>query len=137
MCFEGNDVDILTERIDLGSMSSESDEADKPTSGFGGDNKSLRKLRKKETKEKQRANRQHDPKAVDLHRKTCDDCQNPKDVLIRCQADDSGRWYMLCTAGCWQKASGGQVDGSSSTPHYLYGGMYVWKLCCVGFELIR
>jgi hypothetical protein len=31
---------------------------------------------------------------------------------------------MACGA-CWQRASGGEVDGTRDTPHYRYGGL--WK----------
>lgn len=87
------------------------------------DKKTLRKLHKKETMQKQRLNRQHDPQSIQLHQKKCDSCQHLKDILIRCQADDTEKWYMLCTAGCWQKASDGKVDGTSAVPRYRYGGM--------------
>ncbi|PNS21363.1 Mediator of RNA polymerase II transcription subunit 14 [Sphaceloma murrayae] len=59
------------------------------------------------------------------HRKKCTVCQTPRDVLIRCQIDDSTTWHMICPGKCWQDVSGGIEDGDGSNPHYRYGGM--WK----------
>lgn len=57
-------------------------------------------------------------------RKPCTLCQRPRDLLIRCQVDESGRWHMAC-GRCWVQHSGGKVDGDTSHPHYRYGGL--WK----------
>ncbi|KAK5700873.1 hypothetical protein LTR97_005390 [Elasticomyces elasticus] len=48
------------------------------------------------------------------YRKPCTLCKTPRDVLIRCQIDESG-------------VSGGVVDGDGAPEHkwYRYGGM--WK----------
>ena len=58
------------------------------------------------------------------HRKTCDLCHNPKDVLVRCRIDETQKWHFVCTSKCWQEVSGGEIDGPSK-PYYRYGGM--WK----------
>ncbi|KAL3421362.1 hypothetical protein PVAG01_07807 [Phlyctema vagabunda] len=60
-----------------------------------------------------------------LHSKPCMLCQTPRDVLIRCQIDNTAKWYLICTGKCWQSVSGGKVEGSLDHPHYKYGGM--WK----------
>lgn len=80
-------------------------------------------LHKKTVKARQKASRDHEPEINREYRKACDNCQDLKDTLIRCQDDDSGKWKMLCTAGCWQKASGGRIDGSPAAVNYRYSGM--------------
>jgi hypothetical protein len=59
------------------------------------------------------------------HSKPCDMCQRPRDVLIRCQIDETKKWHFVCTGKCWQQVSGGQVEGTREHPLYRYGGM--WK----------
>ena len=61
------------------------------------------------------------------HRKPCTLCQNPRDVLIRCQIDETGRWHFVCPGSCWKHVSGGEIDGDGAEKHqwYRYGGM--WK----------
>ena len=61
------------------------------------------------------------------HRKPCTLCQKPRDVLVRCQIDESGRWHFVCPGLCWQRVSGGEIDGDGAEVHqwYRYGGM--WK----------
>ncbi|KAF4556326.1 Hypothetical protein D9617_1g082020 [Elsinoe fawcettii] len=59
------------------------------------------------------------------HRKECTLCGSPRDVLIRCQVDDSAKWHMICPGKCWQDVSGGVEDGDGSNKFYRYGGM--WK----------
>jgi len=65
-----------------------------------------------------------DPSA---HRKRCSICNTPRDVLIRCQVDESGVWNFVCPGKCWQSVSGGVIDGDLEKGHeyYRYGGM--WK----------
>lgn len=63
-----------------------------------------------------------DPEA---HRKLCTLCATPRDVLIRCQIDTSGKWHLVCPGKCWQSVSGGEIDGNTEHPHYRYGG--AWK----------
>ena len=58
------------------------------------------------------------------HRKPCDICHKLCDVLVRCRIDETLKWCLVCTSGCWQDVSGGQVDGPDK-PFYQYGGM--WK----------
>ena len=58
-------------------------------------------------------------------RKCCDVCQEPHDVLIRCQIDDTATWHFICPKRCWKAVSGGVVDGDIDHPYYKYGGM--WK----------
>lgn len=58
------------------------------------------------------------------HRKTCDLCHGPKDVLVRCRIDETQKWHFVCTSKCWKEVSGGEIDGPSK-PDYKYGGM--WK----------
>ncbi|KAK4545118.1 hypothetical protein LTR36_003669 [Oleoguttula mirabilis] len=59
------------------------------------------------------------------HRKPCTLCQQPRDVLVRCQIDETGKWHFVCPGKCWKAVSGGVVDGDAEHEHYLYGGM--WK----------
>jgi len=59
------------------------------------------------------------------HRKPCTLCSTPRDVLIRCQIDDSGKWHLVCPGKCWTDVSGGVVDGDANHPYYRYGG--AWK----------
>ncbi|KAK5725166.1 hypothetical protein LTR17_013202 [Elasticomyces elasticus] len=61
------------------------------------------------------------------YRKPCTLCKTPRDVLIRCQIDESGVWNFVCTGACWKQVSGGVVDGDGAPEHkwYRYGGM--WK----------
>ncbi|GAB7361213.1 hypothetical protein MBLNU230_g1276t1 [Neophaeotheca triangularis] len=72
----------------------------------------------------------HDPytqKAL-AHRKPCTLCHTPRDVLVRCQIDATGKWHFVCTTGgCWKKVSGGVIDGDGGAGRecYRYGGM--WK----------
>jgi len=61
----------------------------------------------------------------DAHRKSCDICSEKKNVLIRCQYDQTGVWHLICVGKCWQNVSGGKDDGDSQHPDYRYGGM--WK----------
>ncbi|KAH9845866.1 Mediator of RNA polymerase II transcription subunit 14 [Teratosphaeria destructans] len=61
------------------------------------------------------------------HRKPCTLCQTPRDVLVRCQIDETSKWHMVCPGSCWKQVSGGVVDGDKAEEHrsYKYGGM--WK----------
>jgi hypothetical protein len=61
------------------------------------------------------------------HSKPCSLCATRRDVLIRCQIDESGKWHLICTGKCWKDVSGGVVDGDGAEEHkfYHYGGM--WK----------
>lgn len=61
------------------------------------------------------------------HRKPCTLCAEPRDVLVRCQIDDTGKWHFVCPGRCWKQVSGGVIDGDKSEEHqwYRYGGM--WK----------
>ena len=58
------------------------------------------------------------------HRKPCSLCKRPKDVLVRCQIDESLQWKFVCPGKCWRSVSGGEIDGPDH-PFYRYGGM--WK----------
>jgi hypothetical protein len=61
------------------------------------------------------------------YRKPCTLCETPRDVLVRCQIDESGTWHFVCPGSCWKRVSGGVIDGDKSQEHshYRYGGM--WK----------
>lgn len=61
------------------------------------------------------------------HRKPCTLCAKPRDVLVRCQIDETGKWHLVCPGDCWKRVSGGIMDGDKSEEHkhYRYGGM--WK----------
>ena len=61
------------------------------------------------------------------YRKPCTLCEKPRDVLVRCQIDDTARWHFVCPGTCWQSVSGGKIDGDGAEDHrfYRYGGM--WK----------
>lgn len=67
------------------------------------------------------------PPPASPHSKPCALCSKPRDVLIRCQIDSSGKWHLICTGACWRRVSGGVVDGDGAAEHsfYRYGGM--WK----------
>ena len=58
------------------------------------------------------------------HRKPCDLCHKPSDVLVRCRIDKTLEWKLVCTSKCWKEVSGGEIDGPDK-PLYQYGGM--WK----------
>ena len=85
--------------------------------------KAERKAAKKAKKAERRAQREGrgDPS---VGQKPCDMCNKSVDLLIRCQTDETLQWKMVC-GKCWNKASGGVVDGDSKHPHYRYGGL--WK----------
>lgn len=59
------------------------------------------------------------------YRKPCTLCNSPRDVLVRCQIDDSGVWHFVCPGSCWKSVSGGVIDGDRQEEHkyYRYGGM--------------
>jgi hypothetical protein len=59
------------------------------------------------------------------HSKPCDLCHRSRDVLIRCQIDETKQWHFVCTGKCWKDVSVGNQDGSSDYPFFRYGGM--WK----------
>lgn len=56
----------------------------------------------------------------DYGKKACDLCGTLVDLLIRCQTDESGRWFMVCGGKCWKEVSGGVVDGDAQHPYYRY-----------------
>ncbi len=82
--------------------------------------KELRKQRKKEVKAHKRARRAGEI----LNLKPCDLCKRHRDLLVRCQIDETLAWFMVC-GRCWREVSGGVVDGDATHPHYRYGGL--WK----------
>jgi hypothetical protein len=82
--------------------------------------KELRKQRKKELKAHKRARRAGEI----LNLKPCDLCKRDRDLLVRCQIDETEAWRMVC-GRCWREVSGGVVDGDAAHPHYRYGGL--WK----------
>lgn len=61
------------------------------------------------------------------HRKPCTLCSQPRDVLVRCQIDETGKWHFVCPGSCWKSVSGGVIDGDGGEGRkgYRYGGM--WK----------
>lgn len=87
------------------------------------------------------------PKSPDSYRKPCTLCHKPRDVLVRCQIDESitipssnsnndqpappplkpGAWHFVCPGSCWKRVSGGVIDGdlAEGREGYRYGGM--WK----------
>lgn len=69
------------------------------------------------------------------HRKPCTVCSTPRDVLLRCQIDESAQWHFVCPGKCWKQVSGGVVDGDAEHPHYRYGGM--WKNKAAGVSAKR
>lgn len=82
--------------------------------------KEIRKLAKKAMKAHKRARRAGEI----MNLKPCDLCKRDRDLLVRCQIDDTERWFMVCGL-CWRDVSGGVVDGDAAHPHYRYGGL--WK----------
>jgi len=85
--------------------------------------KAERKAAKKARKAARRAQREGraDPT---VGQKQCDMCSKNVDLLVRCTYDESLQWKMVC-GKCWNKASGGVVDGDTKHPYYRYGGL--WK----------
>ncbi|OJD34633.1 uncharacterized protein BKCO1_2100094 [Diplodia corticola] len=65
------------------------------------------------------------PPAPSSHSKPCSHCGVLRDVLVRCQIDESRAWVFICPGKCWRQLSGGRVDGDAGHPNYRYGGM--WK----------
>jgi hypothetical protein len=59
------------------------------------------------------------------HSKPCTLRQRPRDVLVRCQIDETKKWHFVCKGKCWQQVSGGSADGDREHPLYRYGG--IWK----------
>ncbi len=59
------------------------------------------------------------------YRKACTLCEKLRDVLVRCQIDETGQWHLICPGTCWKRQSGGIVDGDGANRFYRYGGM--WK----------
>lgn len=60
--------------------------------------------------------------------KPCTICNTSRDVLVRCQIDETGKWHFVCPGACWISVSGGEEDArgmKNQYPHYRYGGM--WK----------
>ncbi|KAI5204557.1 hypothetical protein E4T39_03575 [Aureobasidium subglaciale] len=60
--------------------------------------------------------------------KPCTLCSTPRDVLVRCQVDETQKWHFVCPGTCWKSVSGGVEDAKgldAQYPHYRYGGM--WK----------
>lgn len=58
--------------------------------------------------------------------KDCTLCSTPRDVLVRCQIDESAKWHFVCPGACWKSVSGGVEDArglNEQYPHYRYGGM--------------
>lgn len=87
------------------------------------DVKAARKAAKKSQKAATRAKREGNaPEATG--QKPCGVCERGRDLLIRCQTDESKVWRMVC-GKCWRDVSGGMVDGDGKHPHYRYGGL--WK----------
>jgi hypothetical protein len=101
------------------SGGSSSTEGRGPQAGRGGGSRARgadRKAAKRAAKEQARL-RRAGLAGEDDSRKACTACGKLVDVLVRCQADATGRWQMLC-GRCWLVASGGRVDGTAATPHY-------------------
>jgi hypothetical protein len=64
--------------------------------------------------------------------KPCTLCSKPRDVLVRCQIDESQKWHFVCPGTCWKSVSGGVEDAKGMQdqyPYYRYGGMV--SLTCV------
>jgi len=57
--------------------------------------------------------------------KPCSLCQRRRDVLIRCQIDETKKWNFICPGKCWNSVTGGRTFATEHHPHYVYGG--TWK----------
>lgn len=58
--------------------------------------------------------------------KSCTLCSTPRDILIRCQIDETAKWHFVCPGACWKSVSGGVEDArglEGKYPYYRYGGM--------------
>ncbi len=87
--------------------------------------KDEKRQHKQSVKEAKKAVRAGELGSIAATRKACDICERLCDLLVRCQVDETCQWKMVCVKGCWQAASGNQVDGTKEKPFYRYGG--VWK----------
>lgn len=119
-CVDDNTVD--RESDDTACSPNDRDTPEKTFSDPRAAKRAARKAAKKAAKAKKRAKREG--RIDDIGKKPCDLCARSVDLLIRCQIDEKLRWHMVC-GKCWQKVSGGVVDGSRDHPHYRYGGL--WK----------
>ena len=64
--------------------------------------------------------------AVPAGSKPCTMCGTLRQVLVRCQIDESGKWNFVCPGKCWHAVSGGVEDAKgleAQHPFYRYGGM--------------
>lgn len=62
--------------------------------------------------------------------KPCFICAEPRNVLIRCQIDESGKWNFVCPDTCLQTVTGAGADADpaqlqATQSFYRYGG--TWK----------
>ena len=58
--------------------------------------------------------------------KDCTLCHTPRQVLVRCQIDETQQWNFICPGKCWKSVSGGVEDAKGlegQYPYYRYGGM--------------
>jgi hypothetical protein len=58
--------------------------------------------------------------------KLCTLCSTQRDILIRCQIDETQKWHFVCPGACWKSVSGGVEDAKGfegKYPYYKYGGM--------------
>ncbi|KAK9799823.1 hypothetical protein WJX73_005191 [Symbiochloris irregularis] len=94
------------------------------------ESKEDRAARKQAVKEVKAAKKERKQGIIpeDYGQKECTLCQKKVDLLIRCQTSEEDhaqeRWQMVC-GSCWNKVSGGVVDGDDKHQHYRYGGL--WK----------
>lgn len=63
---------------------------------------------------------------LDMAPKECTLCHTLRQVLVRCQIDETQQWHFVCPGKCWKSVSGGVEDAKGlegQYPYYRYGGM--------------
>jgi hypothetical protein len=117
-------ISTLEDLYDSGADADSDKEGVTNTMDISTNEKAERKATKKAQKAERRAQRQGlgDPTSG---QKSCNMCSQSVNLLVRCTYDESLQWKMVC-GKCWNKASGGVVDGDGTHhPYYRYGGL--WK----------
>lgn len=122
ICTSGSSRSRLEDKVGFDAMQDHTSQ-DGLCATPASDERSLRKAHKRQVKQAKREVREMTGDAVASHRKLCDDCRQPRDVLVRCRSVADGPWRLVCTKGCWQRLTGGQVDGVRDSG-YQYGGMW-------------
>lgn len=57
--------------------------------------------------------------------KLCTLCQKSRNVLIRCQIDETSKWHFVCPGKCWRSVTSDNCFDGAYNKEYVYGG--TWK----------